>query len=215
MDKNVKGKLTATAQFVSTWSKDLHCNFNKIYARSNILIENGELLNFEPMLALSKYLKSADLKNIKFETLQNEIEISNQVIKIPSMEIKSSVMDLTASGTHSFENIVDYKLQLDLSQLLGRKVKAQNSEFGTIEDDGLGRMRIFLSMKGPLANPKITYDRKAIEQKIVQEVKQEKQDLKKILNKEFGWFKKDTTVNKTPVNTPNKKEELELELDEE
>ena len=97
------------------------------------------------------------------------------------MEIKSSVMDLTASGTHSFENIVDYKLQLDLSQILGRKVKAQNSEFGTIEDDGLGRIRIFLSMKGPLANPKISYDRKSIEQKIVQDVKQEKQDLKKIL----------------------------------
>ena len=215
MDKNVKGKLTANAQFVSTWSKDLHCNFSKIYARSSILIENGELLNFEPMLALSKYLKSADLKNIKFQSLQNEIEISNQSIKIPSMEIKSSVMDLTASGTHSFENIVDYKLQLDLSQILGRKVKAQNSEFGTIEDDGLGRIRIFLSMKGPLANPKISYDRKSIEQKIVQDVKQEKQDLKKILNKEFGWFKKDTAVTKTPVNTPKKKEELELELDEE
>lgn len=214
-DDNVKGKLTASVQFVSTWSKDLHCNFNRIYARSNVLIEKGELLNFEPMLALSKYLKSADLKNIKFETLQNEIEISNQMIKIPSMEIKSSVMDLIASGTHSFENIVDYKLQLDLSQILGRKVRERNTEFGTIEDDGLGRMRLFLSMKGPLSNPKITYDRKAIEQKIVQDVKQEKQDLKKILNKEFGWFKKDTAIQNTPTQKPKKQEELELELDEE
>lgn len=214
-DKNVKGKLTASVQFVSTWSKGLNCNFNKVYARSKILIEKGELLSFEPMLALSKYLKSADLKNIKFETLQNEIEISNQVIKIPSMEIKSSVMDLIASGTHSFENVVDYKLQLDVSQLLGRKVKEQHTEFGTIEDDGLGRMRLFLSMKGPLSNPIISYDRKAIEQKIVQNVKQEKQDLKKILNKEFGWFKKDTTLQRKPVNQPKPKEELELELDEE
>lgn len=214
-DENVKGKLTASVQFVSTWSKDLHCNYNKIYARSNVLIEKGELLNFEPMLALSKYLKSADLKNIKFETLHNEIEISNQMIKIPSMEIKSSVMDLIASGTHSFENIVDYKLQLDLSQILGRKVREQNTEFGTIEDDGLGRMRLFLNMKGPVSNPKITYDRKAIEQKIVQDVKKEKQDLKKILNKEFGWFKKDSVIHNNPIQKPKKQEELELELDEE
>ncbi|MBK7964978.1 MAG: hypothetical protein IPK10_06630 [Bacteroidetes bacterium] len=213
-DKNVKGKLTATVQFVSTWSKNLNCNFNKIYARSKVLIEKGELLNFEPMLALSKYLKSADLKNIKFETLENEIEISNQMIKIPSMEIKSSVMDLIASGTHSFENIVDYKLQLDLSQILGRKVREQNTEFGTIEDDGLGRMRLFLNMKGPLANPKITYDRKAIEQKIVHDVKKEKQDLKKILNSEFGWFKKDSAIQNKPIQKPKKPEELELELDE-
>jgi hypothetical protein len=214
-DSNVKGKLTASVQFISTWSKNLNCNFNKIYARSNVLIEKGELLNFEPMLALSKYLKSADLKTIKFETLQNEIEISNQMIKIPSMEIKSNVMDLTASGTHSFDNIVDYKLQLDLSQILGRKVREQNTEFGTIEDDGLGRMRLFLSMKGPLSNPKISYDRKSIEQKIIQDVKQEKQDLKKILNKEFGWFKKDTTIHNTPTPKPKKQDELELELDEE
>jgi len=212
-DVNVKGKLTAQVQFASTWSKDLHCNFNRIYARSHLLIEKGELINFEPMLALSRYLKSADLKNIKFETLQNEIEIKNQIIKIPSMEIKSSVMDLNASGTHSFENIVDYKLQLDLAQILGKKVREQNTEFGTIEDDGLGRMRLFLSMTGPLSNPKITYDRKGIEQKIVQDIKNEKQDIKKMLNEEFGWFKKDSTVSKVKVKEPKKQEELELELD--
>ncbi len=214
-DKNVKGKITASVQFASTWSKDLHCNLNKIYAKSKLLIENGELIEFQPMLLLSKYLKSADLNKIKFETLENEIEISNQSVIIPAMEIKSSVMDLTASGTHTFGNIVDYKLQLYLSHLLGKKVRNNNTEFGTIEDDGLGRMKLFLTMKGPLNSPVIEYDRRGMEQKIVRDIKEEKQDLKKILNKEFGWFKKDTTVVKKTDNQPKKQEELELELDEE
>lgn len=212
-DVNVKGKLTANVQFASTWSKDLHCNLNKVYAKSKLLIEKGELINFQPMLVLSRYLKSADLNQVKFETLQNEIEISNKTITIPAMEIKSSVMDLTASGTHTFDNIVNYKLQLYLSQLFGKKVRNNSTEFGTIEDDGLGRMRLFLTMKGPLVNPVIVYDRQGIEQKIARDIKQEKQDLKKILHKEFGWFKKDTTLVKHPDNQPEKKDELELELD--
>lgn len=214
-DENVKGKLTARVQFASIWSKDLHCNFNKVYAKSKLLIEKGELNNFQPMLLLSKYLKSADLNKIKFETLENEIEISNRTIFIPAMEIKSSVMDLTASGTHTFDNIVDYKLQLYLSQLFGKKVRSKSTEFGTIEDDGLGRMRLFLTMKGPLAAPTIVYDRKGIEQKVTHAVKQEKQDLKKILHQEFGWFKKDTSVVKGTDNQPKKQEELELELEPE
>lgn len=214
-DVNVKGKLTANVQFASIWGKDLHCNLNKMYAKSKLIIENGELINFQPMLILSKYLKSADLKQIKFETLENQIEISNQTIFIPSMEIKSSVMDLTASGTHTFSNIVDYKLQLYLSQLFGKKVRNNTTEFGTIEDDGLGRMRIFLTMKGPLANPTMVYDRKGIEQKVIKDLRQEKQDLKKILNKEFGWFKKDSALVKHPDNQPKKQEELELELENE
>ncbi len=214
-DKNVKGKLTASVQFASVWSKSLHCNFNKVYAKSKLTIDKGELNDFQPMLALSRYLKGADLQKIKFETLQNEIEISNQLINIPTMEIRSSVMDLTMSGTHSFSNMVDYKLQLYLSQILGKKVRDRNTEFGTIEDDGLGRMKLFLTMKGPVADPKITYDRKGIEQKIATDIKREKQDLKSILNKEFGWFKKDSTVTKKVDNQSKKQEELELELEEE
>ncbi len=214
-DENVRGKLTAQVQFVSVWSKDLHCNLNRIYAKSKLLIENGELNNFQPMLLLSKYLKSADLKQIRFESLENEIEISNKTIHIPAMEIKSSVMDLTAMGTHTFNNVIDYKLQLYLSQLFGKKVRNNNTEFGTIEDDGLGRMRLFLTMKGPLANPAIMVDRKGLEQKVTKTLKEEKQDLKVILNKEFGWFRKDTSVVKKTDNQSKKQEELELETDPE
>lgn len=209
-DKNVKGNISATIQFASTWSKSLNCNPDRIFAKSDLTIENGELINFQPMLALSKYLKGADLQRVKFNTLHNRIEIKNQTITIPEMEIKSSALDLTASGTHTFSNQIDYKLQLYLSQLLGKKVKEQNTEFGKIEDDGLGRTKLFLTMKGALANPKITYDRKGVEQKITQDIKQEKQTFKTLIKQEFGWGKKDSTIS-TPKKEKPKKEELQLD----
>ena len=209
-DKNVKGNISATIQFASAWSKSLNCNLNRVYAKSDLTIEKGELVNFQPMLSLSKYLKGADLKQIKFNTLHNRIEIKNQMITIPTMEIKSTAFDLTASGTHSFNNQVDYKLQLYLSQLLGKKVKEQNTEFGQIEDDGLGRTRLFLTMKGDLANPKISYDKKGVEQKITHDIKQEKQIFKNLIKQEFGWGKKDTAIS-TPKKEKPKKEELQLD----
>ncbi len=211
-DKNVNGKLTANIQFASTWSKNLHCNMDRIYVKSDLTIENGELNNFEPMLALSKYLKGTDLNKITFSTLRNQIEIKNQKISIPSMHIQSSALDLTASGTHTFDNIVDYKLQLLLSQLLGRKLKENRTEFGTIEDDGLGRMKLFLTMKGSMKNPKISYDRKSVEENITHEVRKEKQNLKGLLKEEFGWFKKDTVKVEKSIKKPAKQE---LQIDTE
>ncbi|MBK8875781.1 MAG: hypothetical protein IPN13_18485 [Bacteroidetes bacterium] len=48
VDKNLKGIVKAEVQFRSVWSKSLNINEKSIYAKSDITIENGELINFEP-----------------------------------------------------------------------------------------------------------------------------------------------------------------------
>ena len=136
-----------------------------------------------------------------------------QRIIIPLMQIHSTAFELTASGTHSFDNMVDYRLAFLLSQIMGKKVKEQNTEFGTIEDDGLGRSKLFISMKGPATNPKISLDKKGMEEKITTNIKTEKTNLKNILNKEFGWFKKDSAASANPPKQ-KKKDELEIERED-
>ncbi len=209
-DNNLRGILTADVMFSGVWTKSFHCYMDKIVAHSNFTIEQGELIKFQPMFALSKYIKGADLQNIKFSTLKNTIEIKQEKIIIPAMEIKSSALELMASGTHTFDNMVDYKVQLFLSQITGKKVKEMNTEFGKIADDGLGRTKIFLTVKGPMADPKIKYDSEGMEEKIVNDIRKENQNLKSALNKEFGWFKKDTTLVK---DAPQKKKKEELQLE--
>jgi hypothetical protein len=211
VDKNLKGQVSAEVQFRSAWTNRLVLNEKSVYARGDITIENGELIRFEPMLALSRFLKGADLNTIKFSTLTNSIEIKDRKIIIPMMEIKSSALDLTASGTHTFDNMVDYKLRLYLSQILGKKVRQQNTEFGTIEDDGLGRPMIFLTMKGPGSDPKFAWDRQAVEKKITEEIKRESQTFKSILKEEFGRKDPDHK-QKEPVK---KREELQIDYDDE
>ena len=87
-DQNVKGYLTSSIQFSSQWKSTLQVDESKIKAKADISIDNGELNDFEPMLNLSRYIAVEELKNIKFSTLKNQIEIKNKIITIPKMEIK-------------------------------------------------------------------------------------------------------------------------------
>jgi len=211
-DRNLRGQVTARVTFDSRWSNTLSCNTSSVRAGADLVIENGALVGYAPMQALSKFVKGADLNDIRFSTLRNTVRIENRQVFIPSMDIASSAMDIGISGTHSFDNMVDYKLQLLLSQLLGKKVKNLNTEFGTIEEDNLGKTRLFIAMKGPASNPKFTYDAKGVRQKIAEDIRKEKQTLKQILKEEFG--KKDGEGPEAKKET-RKQEELQIEEEEE
>jgi hypothetical protein len=206
-EKNIKGLATAKIQFASIVSPELIVDLDKLYAGVDMTIENGELNNVESMKSLSRFIELKDLENVRFSTLKNQIEIKNQVIHIPKMEVKSNAINIIASGTHTFNNEINYKIKLSLNELLSKKAKQskkQNDEFGEVADDGLGRTNLFLSMTGTVDKPIIKYDSKSAIQNIKQDLKVEKQTLKTILKDEFGLFKKDSSLNsKKPV--PNTK----------
>ncbi len=218
VDKNLNGKVTASIQFASVWKSDLTANLDKVYARSNMTIENGELINFEPMKELSRFIAVKELEHIKFSTLKNEIEIRNQKIHIPKMDVKSSALDITCSGVHTFDNEIDYRIKVLMNDLLSkkaRKAKKENNEFGVEEDDGTGKTALFLTMKGTIDDPVIKYDTKGAKEKIKEDIQAEKQTLKSILRNEFGWFKKDTTLNKKKEDPKKENEKFIIKWNEE
>ena len=208
-DQNIRGTVTSTVDFNSVWDKKLQINSDRIFTLADIKIENGELINFKPMLKLSKYVKGSDLQNVKFSTLKNTIQIQHKRIIIPSMEIQSSAMNITLNGEHTFSNIVDYSIRMKLSQLLGKKVKQQNTEFGTIQEDASGGLNLFLTMKGPLDNPKFAIDRKGVEKNITKSVQEGKKDFLRTIKEEFS--------NKTDEQqkTREQKKHKELQIDTE
>jgi hypothetical protein len=202
-DENLKGTVTADVQFASVWSNFLKPEMDKIYSKADIKIKEGELLNYAPMKGLSKFLKVSDLNDVKFATLHNQVEIKNKTIYIPTMQIKSSAIDITASGEHTFNNAINYSIKLLLSDILAKKAKKakpENEEFGVIEDDNLGKTSLYILVTGTVDNPVYKYDAKGVKAKIAVSVIKEKQTLKTILNEEFGWFKKDTAITKKPKN---------------
>ncbi len=215
-DKNIKGVLTANVQFASIWSNKLKVEKPTIYGKANISIENGELIDYEPLNGLTKYLKGRDLSHVKFQTLKNTIEIKDQMITIPEMEINSSAINFKMNGTHGFDQTIDYHLSVLISQLgKGNKPVTQADDIGQIEDDGLHKEKYFFRITGTVDNPIYhTLDKEGMRVNFNTNIKKEKESLKEILNREFGWFKKDSTVNKTPKDKPKDKYDFNVIWDE-
>ena len=61
----------------------------------------------------------------------------------------------------------------------------------------LGRTSLLLKIEGNGEDVKVGYDIKAAGNQVKNEIKSERQNLKTILNQEYGWYKNDTTVTKT------------------
>ncbi|HOY31708.1 MAG TPA: AsmA-like C-terminal region-containing protein [Bacteroidales bacterium] len=217
-DKNLRGTLTADVQIASLWSNTFVVEKPTIYAKADIAIENGALIDYEPLSGLSKYLKNRNLKNVTFETLTNIIEIKDQVIYIPEMEINSSAIDFKVNGTHGFDQQIDYHLNVLISQLRGsgEKQDGQVEDIGQITDDGLHKEKYFFRITGTVDNPVYhTLDKEGYKTNIKTSLTKEKETLKEILNREFGWFKKDSAVNKTNVKKPKESYDFNVIWDEE
>ena len=111
------------------------------------------------------------------------------MVHIPKMDIRSNAINLKVQGTHSFDNFMDYQLELKLKQIIlkNRKQKKEDA-FGEYEDENHKEkgMTLYIGMKGKPGSIKITYDRKEARKGLMQEVKKEKETLKDLMKKEFG-----------------------------
>lgn len=200
LDKHVKGRGTFAFDFSTLWDKKLNCDEKSILANCDMTIEQGELIDYKPLESLAKYVELKELQHIKFNTLQSHLEIKNRVISISKTSIKNSALNIDFYGSHTFDNIIDYHIKLLLSEVLAKKPgknKQLDEELSLVENDAENNRCVYLSMTGSIDNPKISYDRKAMKEKIKEDIKNEKQNLKNILKEEFGLFKKDTTLNKS------------------
>jgi hypothetical protein len=192
-DKNLKGQVSANMDVQLVWDENLNTKTEDFSAHGSLLIENGQLLNFEPMMALGKYIDVNELRNLRFSNLANTIDIKNKTITIPDMEVKSNALSMRLAGTHNFDNKIDYHLELLLSDFIKKKSKKlKDEQFGEVEPDGTENTKLYIRMYGDAYNPTFSLDKKIIKKKIAEDFKKERAEVKQILKDEFGsWFKKE------------------------
>jgi hypothetical protein len=199
--ENLKGRLSGNLSFISEWDRELKLKSEQIVADSKVEIRSGELIDFEPMLGLARYIDVDELRHIRFSTLHNEIFIRNKLVTIPQMDINSSAINITGSGTHHFNGQFDYRLRLNLSDVLyGRSTRSrpENTKYGIVEDDGLGRTSLHLRVSGTSDDYSVSYDHRAVREVIRNNIANERNVLRQLLHDEFGWFRSDSTLKENP-----------------
>jgi len=217
VDKNLRGTVSGNLVLSAQISPQLEFLTENLTAESDFVIEDGELINFEPANELSAFVELSELQHIRFSTLENTVLIKDEKVYIPQMDINSSAFNIAISGTHGFDNYFDYKLRLNLNEILAAKVKRvkkENEEFGVVEDDGAGRTNIYLSVIGTPDDFKIRYDKKEAVNKIKSDLQEEKKLLKTILKEELGLFKKDS-LDKVNMNSNEQNDQFILDWEDE
>ncbi len=209
--EQLNGDADAEINFQASWNHKHEFDPNSLHAICDLTIEKGQLQNFEPVYHLSNFISLSELKDIRFSRLHNNFVIKDGKVIFPEMVINSTALNLTCSGTHYFNNKVDYHFDLALNDILWQKVrkaKPQNEEFGVEEEDDKGKIRLYISMAGDIDSPVFTYDRKSFRKNLQEEAKNEKLLVKSLLKKDLGIFKADTTLR-----VAGEKKEKPLKID--
>ena len=183
--KHIKGIGTANINLSAVWDDRMKFIKERLTMNSNLTIERGELINFRPLRSLSNFINVEDLKDVKFSKLENKIEIKDNLITIPEMQIISSALSLIVSGTHSLNNEINYDITLLLSELISNEFRKKNTkinkEIGEIKSNNEGLSAIYLKMIGTTDDTKIEFDNIKFRAKINNKIEKEKKIVNEII----------------------------------
>ncbi|MDZ4839805.1 MAG: AsmA-like C-terminal region-containing protein [Bacteroidota bacterium] len=182
-DKNIEGNITANIEYHSVWQDNLIVLPNTINVKAYINISNGELINYEPLVEMNKFLKKKDFSRIKINSLKNDIVISNQTIIIPEMIVSTDAGDLTMSGKHSFDNVMEYRAKLNATEWIKGKRDNYQSEFGEVQVKHKNGIIVYLIIKGTPDKISIKYDTKEGGKNFINGIAKEKNEFKKLIFK--------------------------------
>lgn len=188
--KNLKGKLTCDISLFFKLNEHLKIAENSLMCDADFSITNGELIQFEPLQKISKFVDGSNLGRVQFSELKNHLLIYNEKINIPEMYIKSNIGNVGIAGTHQFDGKIDYRITYPLNNLRKEKMDP-DAAFGAIRPDTKGEAKLFLILAGTTDDFKISYDKQKTEVKIKNDIKKEKEELISIFKK------KETEVKQT------------------
>ncbi|AXG68185.1 hypothetical protein KORDIASMS9_00375 [Kordia sp. SMS9] len=112
VSENLQGKITSRITGKIRVYPDMVPDLDQSTLEMDVKVLNGRLKNYDPMLALSDYMGNKNLRNIRFDTLQNSLNVDKGKIYIPSMTIESTLGHMELSGSHDNNHNIDYYLRI-------------------------------------------------------------------------------------------------------
>lgn len=149
-DDNLKGKLNAKFFIESFWSEDGTFLTDKLHILGDVGLSNGELVGMKMLYDFSDYVKLEDLRRIKFTNIHNYMEVKKSKLFMPAMFVQSNAMNLAVSGTHTFENRIDYNIKVNAGQILLNKFKKHNSKLKPQPAKKNGWFNLYYRIHGPM-----------------------------------------------------------------
>ena len=188
----------------------------KLRVLASVNIQDGELVKFKMLEDFSSVIKAKDLKHIRFTNMQNWLEVRGGKLYLPTMFIQSNAVNLTVRGEHSFDHDIDYGIKVNAGQVLLSKLKKHDPLLKPQKAKKKGWFDLYYAITGTLDEYDIKTSKRQV-QKDFEKSERRKQEIKRLLEKEFSSIKTVKTENwrdKAPIPEYDEVEETDDYLDE-
>ena len=180
--EHLYGKMKGTVETKVFLDANFEPILDKLYSKFIITLEDGRLKGYEPLTELSDFVNIDDLRDVRFKTLHDTVEILSENIFFDGLRIENNALNLGISGTHNFDNNMYYEMDLSVVELLATKGNwfAKKKE-RKLEENQDGGLTAYIIMSGTPDNLSIKYDTERQLEEIKRDMKEEKSNFLRAL----------------------------------
>lgn len=160
--ENIQGKMNANLWVQAYFDQQGEFDYDKLRVLAGIDIAEGELRDFEMLENFAFALKAGDLDRVRFTRLQNFFEIEEQTLYIPTMFVQSSAVNLELSGSHTFNNYLDYFIKVNAGQAIKNKISRHDRELEILPARRNGFFNLYYTVHGPLENYSVESNKRKV-----------------------------------------------------
>ena len=183
-DANMRGRLNGRVVLWAFWDKAGAFDMKRLRALADLQASNGELVGVKMFEDFSTYVHIDDLRRIKFTDMQNYFEIKNQRLYLPVMSIRSSALNMTVSGEHTFTHDIDYKIKINAGQVLLNRLKKYDGDLDPLPEKK-GGFNLYYTIVGNLDKYDIKRKKRAVKAEF-ERSEARKMIIAKAMASEFG-----------------------------
>jgi hypothetical protein len=117
INENLKGLISGKVSSKLLVYPDLTPIIDRSEAIIDLNVYQGSLVNFAPLNAMATFFADRNLRNVRFDTLSNVFELRDGVLRIPRMNINSSLGYIEVSGRQGLDLNMDYFIRVPLNMV--------------------------------------------------------------------------------------------------
>jgi hypothetical protein len=150
------------------WSLEGALQRNDVHVYAGLSVQDGELINLSLLEQFAAWVHEEDLRHIRFERLDNVIEVRNGNVYIPAMFVQSNAANLVVNGVHSLDNRILYNLKINAGQVLAARMKKHNPILSPLPAREQGTFNLFFTLTGTTGQPEYSMNRSGVESSFTQ-----------------------------------------------
>jgi hypothetical protein len=183
--ENISGDMNAKLLIHAFWDSTGTFLMDKLHVWAGVGIRRGELKNLALMDEFATYAKIQDLRNIRFEDMQNWLEVKNSTFYLPVMFLQNNAMNLTIGGEQSFDDRLSYGIKVNAGQVLANKFKKNNRNVESIPAKENGFFNLYFLLSGTLEKYKYETNKRKVKD-MFERSERQKRRIRAELIKAFG-----------------------------